>query len=240
MNKNGLKYEQKYFLLSYFCSMISRKYIFLLITIVSFTASLTCSAQVKNNEKKQSKPKEELPKDKMQNSNDGYRVSTYVYRGDTIPNILFQSVYIYPPIQFNSDQERMEYIRLVYNVKKVLPIAIQINNLIIETTEYLETLPNDKAKIAHINRVEKGLKEQYTAQMKKLTYKQGKLLIKLIDRQSHQSSYELVKAFFGPARAIFAQGLAFFYGASLKKNYDPQGEDKLTERVVVEVMQGEI
>lgn len=220
--------------------MILKKHIFILVAIVSFVCSLTCSAQVKSTDNKQSKPKQELPKDEMQNSNSGYRVTTYVYRGDTIPNILFQSVYIYPPIQFKSDQERMEYIKLVYNVKKVLPIAIQINNLIIETTEYLETLPNDKAKIAHIKRVEKGLREQYTAQMKKLTFKQGKLLIKLIDRQTHQCSYDLVRAFFGPLKAAGSQALAWLYGASLKKTYEPEGEDKLTERVVVQVMQGEI
>lgn len=220
--------------------MILKKSILLLIGVVLLAFSIDCSAQVKGNDNKQPKPKQELPKDALQNSDSGYRVSTYVYRGDTIPNILYQAVYVYPPIQFNTDAERMEYIRLVYNVKKVLPIAIQLNNQIIETTEYLETLPNDKAKNKHIVRVEKGLREQYTAQMKKLTYKQGKLLIKLIDRQTHQSSYDLVKAFFGPAKAFGAQTLAFFYGASLRKNYDPEGEDKLTERVVVQVMQGQI
>lgn len=219
--------------------MILKKYIFLIVIIVLLPYSLTCSAQVKGNDNKP-KAKQELPKDEMQNSNSGYRVSTYVYRGDTIPNILYQSFYVYPPLKFATDQERMEYIKLVYSVKKVLPIAIQLNNLIIETAEYLETLPNDKAKIAHIKRVEKGLREQYTAQMKKLTFKQGKLLIKLIDRQTHQSSYELVKAFFGPVKAAASQAFAWLYGASLKKTYDPEGEDKLTERVVTQVMQKQI
>ena len=79
-------------------------------------------------------------------------------------------------------------------MKKVYPIAREINRTIIETYEYLQTLPNEKARQRHIKRVEKGLKEQYTPRMKKLSFAQGKLLIKLIDRQSHQSSYELVKA----------------------------------------------
>jgi hypothetical protein len=219
--------------------MIFKRYIFLIVIVVLLPYSF-CSAQVKGNDNKQPKPKQELPKDEMQNSNSGYRVSTYVYHGDTIPNILYQSFYVYPPLKFATNQERMEYIKLVYNVKKVLPVAIQLNNLIIETAEYLETLPNDKAKISHIKRVEKGLREQYTAQMKKLTYKQGKLLIKLIDRQTHQSSYELVKAFFGPVKAAASQAFAWFYGASLKKTYDPEGEDKLTERVVTQVMQKQV
>jgi hypothetical protein len=135
----------------------------------------------------------------------------------------------------------MNFIRLVYNVKKVLPIAIEINNLIIETYEYLETLPNDKEKLEMIKKVEKGIREQYTARMKKLSYSQGKLLIKLVDRQSNnQTAFDLIKAFMGPLKATMWQVFASLYGASLKKKYDPTGEDKLTERVVVMVTQGQI
>ena len=80
-------------------------------------------------------------------------------------------------------------------MKKVYPISKEINQAIIETYEYLQTLPNEKARQKHIKRVEKGLKDQYTARMKKLSFAQGKLLIKLVGRQSNQTSYELVKAF---------------------------------------------
>ena len=119
-------------------------------------------------------------------------------------------------------------------------IAREINRTIIETYEYLQTLPNEKARQRHIKRVEKGLKEQYTPRMKKLSFAQGKLLIKLIDRQSHQSSYELVKAFMGPFKAGFYQTFAALFGASLKKQYDPEGEDKLTERVILLVESGQL
>ena len=88
--------------------------------------------------------------------------------------------------------------------------------------------------------MEKGLKEQYTPRMKKLSFTQGKLLIKLIDRQSNSTSYELVKAFMGPFKAGFYQTFAALFGASLKKEYDPEGEDKLTERVVLLVENGQI
>lgn len=76
--------------------------------------------------------------------------------------------------------------------------------------------------------------------MKKLSFTQGKLLIKLIDRQSNSTSYELVKAFMGPFKAGFYQTFAALFGASLKKEYDPFGEDKLTERVVLLVENGQI
>ena len=149
-------------------------------------------------------------------------------------------VYIFKPLKFKNDKERMEYYKLVRNVKKVYPIAREINRTILETYEYLQTLPNEKARQKHIKRVEKGLKEQYTPQMKKLTFAQGKLLIKLVDRQSHQTSFELVRAFMGPFKAGFYQTFAALFGASLKKEYDPLGDDKLTERVVLLVENGQI
>ena len=79
-----------------------------------------------------------------------------------------------------------------------------------------------------------------TYMLKKLSFAQGKLLIKLVDRQSNQTSYELVKAFMGPFKAGFYQAFAALFGASLKKEYDPEGEDKLTERVVLLVENGQI
>ena len=88
--------------------------------------------------------------------------------------------------------------------------------------------------------MEKGLKAQYTPKLKKLTLNQGKLLIKLIDRQSNQTSYELVKAFLGSFKAGFYQAFAWTFGASLKKEYDADGDDQLTERVILQVMSGQI
>lgn len=163
-----------------------------------------------------------------------------VYDGDTIPYIQLPTVYIFKPLKFRNDKERAEYYRLVRNVKKVYPISREINRTIIETYEYLQTLPNEKARQKHIKRVESGLKEQYTPQMKKLSFSQGKLLIKLVDRQSNQSSYELVKAFMGPFKAGFYQTFAALFGASLKKEYEPEGDDKLTERVVLLVESGQL
>ena len=96
----------------------------------------------------------------------------------------------------------------------------------------METLPNKKAKDAHIKRVEKGIKEQYTPQMKKLTYAQGKLLIKLVDRECNQPAYELIKAFMGPFKSGCYQAFASVFGASLKKEYKSETDDRLTERVM--------
>ena len=170
----------------------------------------------------------------------GYMVPVCVDKGDTIPAVQLPNVYIFRPLKFKNEKERREYYRLVRSVKKTLPLAREINRAVIETYEYIETLPDKKAREKHLKLVEKGLKEQYTPIMKKLTFSQGKLLIKLVNRQTDSSSYELVKAFMGPFKAGFYQTFAALFGASLKKEYHPEGEDRLTERVVLLVENGQI
>ncbi|NDW12143.1 DUF4294 domain-containing protein [Bacteroides sp. 214] len=163
-----------------------------------------------------------------------------VYQGDTIPYINLPEVHIFKPLVFKNKKEQREYDRLVRNVKITLPYSKDIYRITLETYEYLQTLPNEKSKERHIKRVEKGIKEQYTSKMKKLSFTQGKLLIKLVDRECNQSSYQLLKAFMGPFKAGFYQAFASVFGASLKKQYDPKGEDKLIERVVILVENGQI
>ena len=167
-----------------------------------------------------------------------YLTAMTLYKGDTIPYVKLPTVYIFKPLKFKNRRERLRYYKLVRDVKKVLPLANEVNRAIIETYEYLMTLPDEKARQRHLKAVEKGIKEQYTPRMKKLTFSQGKLLIKLIDRQTHSTGYELVRAFLGPFRAGFYQAFAALFGASLKKEYDPTGEDALTERVVLQVERG--
>ena len=141
-------------------------------------------------------------------------------------------------LKFKNKRQRQQYNKLVYNVKKVLPLAQQVNALIKETYETLQMLPDEKSKDKHIQEVEKEIKRTYTPIMKKLTYSQGKLLIKLVDRECNQSSYEIVKAFLGPGRAAFYQFFAWTFRASLKKEYDPENDDRLVERVVQQVEKG--
>lgn len=167
-------------------------------------------------------------------------VSRTVYEGDSITRVDFYPLRVYPPLTFKSRRSERAYYKLVRDVKRTLPLARMINQILIETYEYMQTLPEGKAREEHIKRVEKGLKEQYTPMMKKLTFSQGKLLIKLVDRECNQTSYELVKAFVGPFRAGFYQTFASIFGASLKKEYDPDADDALTERVILMVESGQL
>ena len=168
------------------------------------------------------------------------RVGKVLEGGDSIKYVEMNNVYVYGPLEFKNEKQRKAYNILVFNVKKVLPIAKEVNRAIIETYEYLETLPNEEARKAHMKVVEKSIKAEYTPRMKKLSLSQGKLLIKLIYRETNSSSYDLVKAFLGSTRAVFYQSFAWMFGASLKKQYDPQGKDRLTERVVRLVEAGQL
>jgi len=168
------------------------------------------------------------------------KVGKVLHKGDSIQYMEMNNVYVYPQLTFKNKKQAQSYMRLVTNVKKVLPLAKEARQMLIETTELLDMLPDDKAKEAHIKRVEEDIFRTYKPKMKKLTYSQGKLLIKLIDRECHSSSYDMIKAFMGPLRAGFWQVFAWGFGASLKKEYDPKGTDRLTERVVQMVESGQI
>ncbi|MBP3779049.1 MAG: DUF4294 domain-containing protein [Prevotella sp.] len=168
------------------------------------------------------------------------KVGKVLHEGDSIQYMEMNNVYVYPELTFKNKKQAQSYMRLVTNVKKVLPIAKEARQMLIETTELLEMLPDEKSKEEHIKRVEDDIFRTYKPKMKKLTYSQGKLLIKLIDRECHSSSYDMIKAFMGPIRAGFWQVFAWGFGASLKKEYDPEGTDRLTERVVRMVEAGQI
>lgn len=178
--------------------------------------------------------------EKLQTSIQDYMVPAIVYNSDTIPHITLRTVYVYPKLKFKNKRQERYYYRLVRDVKKTLPIAKEVRNAVIETYEYLETLPDEEAKQKHIKAVEKGLKQQYTPRMKKLTFSQGKLLIKLVNRECNQSSFQLVRAFMGPFKAGFYQTFAALFGASLKKGYHPENEDKMIERVATLVENGQL
>ena len=162
------------------------------------------------------------------------------YQGDSIPNVTLHKFICAAPMTFKNERARVRYNRMVANVKYVFPLAQLAKQSLIETYDYLQTLPDEKARKAHINRVEKGIKEQYTPIVKKMSRSQGKLLVKLVYRECGQTSFEMVKAFLGPLRAHFYQIFAGLYGNSLTKKYDPEGEDKYTERIVQMVEAGQL
>jgi hypothetical protein len=168
------------------------------------------------------------------------KVGKVLVDGDSIQYMEMSNVYVYPEPTFKTKKQQQAYMRLVKNVKKVLPIAKQARQMLIETAEFIETLPTQKERDEHLKRVEASIVAEYKPKMKKLTFSQGKLLIKLIDRECHSTAYEAIQAFIGPVRSGMWQAFAWMFGASLKKGYDPEGVDRLTERVVLMVEAGQL
>jgi len=143
--------------------------------------------------------------------------------------------------RFGADMVYTEFVSsdaLIRDVKKTLPYAKQIAGIITETYEYMETLPDDKARQKHLNQMEKYLMDEYTPKMKKLTKSQGQLLMKLVDRETNSSSYYIIDAFMGSFKAWTYNVFAGLFGNSLKIRYNPYGDDRVTERVCVLVEQG--
>ena len=155
--------------------------------------------------------------------------------GDTVPTFQLMEVTIYGRREYpTSARKQRKYDKLTRNVVKMYPIACELKAILVETYLYLQGLPDDKEREKHLETVEKGLWEQYMPVMKKCTLAQGKLLIKLVDRECNQTSYDLIKAFIGGFKARFYQTFAALFGATLKKEYDPEKneEDAMIEEII--------
>ncbi len=130
--------------------------------------------------------------------------------------------------------ERYAYWRRVRDVKKVLPIAEELSRMIIETYEYVETFPTERERREHLARVKKDLVKEYTPRMKDLTLGQGLLLIKLVNRETGSTGYEIVKAIYGGFTATWYNAFAKLYGGNLDMTFDPEHveDDAVTERII--------
>ncbi len=160
--------------------------------------------------------------------------------GDSMVVLYLQDIYIYPKLKFKNEKQRKEYDRLTRNVKITLPYAKLIAETLVETYEYIETLPTQKDREQYLSRMEKEIFNQYKPVLKKFSKTQAKVLIKLIQRETHQSSYDIIRAFLGSLRATFWQGFGKLFGVSLKADYNPgkNHEDALIERIASQVELG--
>ena len=215
----------------------SNRNIILLVVLLAFSAM---SARAQDNGSRRVNPEDREGDMDTPTLVPMVKVGKVLHDGDSIQYVELNTLYVYPQPVFADARQRQAYNRLVANIKKVLPIAKEVNAIIIETYEFLQTLPNKKAKDEHMQRVERSIRKEYTPRMKKLTYSQGKLLIKLVYRECNSSSYQLIQAFLGPIRAGFYQAFAALFGASLTKKYDAEGVDKYTERIVRQVEAGQL
>ena len=133
-----------------------------------------------------------------------------------------------------------EYLKLRYNVLKVYPYAKKAAIVLEEIETETESLKKKRKKRKYVRSREDVLREQFEEDLKKLTITQGKILMKLIDRETGHSSYDLLKDMRGGFRTFLWQGAARLYGTDLKNRYDPEGEDLVIERIVQGIESGEL
>ncbi|MDE6514237.1 MAG: DUF4294 domain-containing protein [Muribaculaceae bacterium] len=162
--------------------------------------------------------------------------------GDTSYHVVLKPITVFPEWKFKNKKEEEFYWRTVRDVKKALPYAKVICRTLTETYEYIETLPDTKAREKHLKEMESAVFNQYKPAMKKFTRNQANLLVKLIMRETNQSGYDILKAFLGSFRAAFWQGFGKLFGVSLKGKYEPDKnrQDAIIERVCIAVEQGTI
>ena len=162
--------------------------------------------------------------------------------GDSTLMLVLNPITCFPPERFKNKKAEEFYWRTGRDVKKALPYAKLISATLIETYEYIETLPNQKEREKHLKQMEKEVFNQYKPTLKRFSKNQAKMLIKLIQRETHQSSYNILKAFLGSFRATFWQGFGKLFGVSLKGEYHPEKDrkDAIIERVCIAVEQGTI
>lgn len=160
--------------------------------------------------------------------------------GDTLFHVILRPITVFPELKFKNKKQEEFYWRTVRDVKKALPYAKLICRTLTETYEYIETLPDTKAREKHLKEMEKEVFEQYKPELKKFTKSQARVLVKLIQRETNQSSYEIIKAFLGSFRAGFWQTFGKMFGVSLKGQYNPKKDenDAIIERICIEVEQG--
>lgn len=171
----------------------------------------------------------------------GRRVPAYIEGGDTIPHIMLQQVYVFPKLVFKNERQEKFYWKTVRDVKKTLPYAKLISRIVQEYDSTLATMTSEKEKKAFMEQKEDELVATYKPIFKKMTLSQGKMMIRLVDRQCDRTSYSLVKQFRGGFRAFFWQGFAKMLGADLKVKYDPNDEDdRIVERVITLVEAGQL
>ncbi len=170
----------------------------------------------------------------------GYKVPYIVEGDDTIPVVNLPIINIEAAGGDEYLKNLQAYYRLRFNVIKVYPYARLAAVKLNQMNADMAKMKSDRERRRYKKSVEEQVRKDFEEQIKKLSINQGKVLIKLIDRETGNTSYELIKSLKGSLNAFFAQGVAKLFGHDLKSEYDPEGADKAIENIVGQIERGEI
>lgn len=194
------------------------KFFRLFVILCVFSVSKMASAQVKNDPF-------------LKGKNDTLVVALTNVGDELIPWVGLPDVVITDTRIFRTPEERAKYNRLRYNVLKVMPYAMFARQRYALLQTDLAHARSRKEKRELIKAFEVEIKDMFNREIKKLTITQGGILIKLIDRETGNSSYDLLKEMKGGVTAFFYQSVARIFGNNLKNTYDPQ-EDRDIESII--------
>ena len=160
--------------------------------------------------------------------------------GVTLPEVEIKEVTVYAHPRFPRKSDFRKYERLIYNLKKVYPYALIVRSRLARVDADMRNLNNEDDRKEYLKKVEKDVFAEYEGAVRDMTITQGRLLIKLIDRETLNTSYTLIKDYRGKIAAAFWQGIARIFGTNLKEEYDPYGEDALIESIILEIDAGNL
>jgi hypothetical protein len=161
-----------------------------------------------------------------------------VENGDTIYMATIPEVYILPKRKYKNKRMEARYARLVHNIKKVYPYVVILREEFGRMNQEYLHLKTAKERRNYTRNLEKTILKKFEKDLKKLTITQGRLLIKLVDRETGNTSYEVLKDFRGGLSAVFWQGVARIFGTNLKTPYDPEGTDQEIEEILILIETG--
>jgi hypothetical protein len=157
----------------------------------------------------------------------------YVQNGDTMIFKNIKEVIVFPDRQFKNNRQYRRYSRLIQKVKKVYPVAVEARELLKEYEPRYYAMEDQRDRRKLMKQLEKELLDKHMDELKKWSISDGKLLLKLINRETERTPYSIIKDFRGGFSATFWQGIAKLFKNDLKDGYDPDGDDKMIEEIVV-------
>jgi hypothetical protein len=183
--------------------------------------------------------------DSLKQRNDTLQGKTFLLQkvkrdGVTLPEVEIKEVTVYAHPTFPKKSDFRKYERLVNNLKKVYPYALIVRNRLSKVNEDMSNIKTDQERKDYMKKVEKDVFANYEGDMREMTITQGRLLIKLIDRETQNTSYTLIKDYRGKLAAAFWQGVARIFGTNLKEEYDAYGDDALIESIILEIDAGRL
>ena len=167
-------------------------------------------------------------------------MQTVIINGDTMQSYQAKPILILPTPVFPNNDDLKKFKKLVRNLKVVYPYAKLGRAIFQDVQTAMDTMQNKRLRNIYVKQREKELMSKYQDELERLSVTQGQLLMKLMDREVKMTTFEIVKELRGPMQAFMWQQLARLFGSNLKIGYDPEGEDKMIEKIMILIENGQL